>query len=145
MVRALAEGTQDARLFLHGGVIDAASGRHREAKRRLKKAERLRATLPPSETTELTHHDRERRRTEMKRLFHRTLTFAAAAGVLLLAPITLVRPVTWTRRSSRWTMPPTPPMYAFVQDENGRKSLVTALGVYPFEERHRAEQVQFRR
>ena len=25
-------------------------------------------------------------------------------------------------------------MYAFVQDENGRKSLVTALGVYPFEE-----------
>ena len=56
MVRALAEGTQDARLFLHAGVIDAASGRHREAKRWLKRAERLRATLLPSETAELTRH-----------------------------------------------------------------------------------------
>jgi tetratricopeptide (TPR) repeat protein len=56
MARALAEGTQDARLFLHAGVIDAASGRPREASRWLKRAERLRATLLPSETAELTRH-----------------------------------------------------------------------------------------
>jgi tetratricopeptide (TPR) repeat protein len=56
MVRALAEGTADARLFLHAGVIDAAAGRHREARQWLKKAERLRATLLPSESAELARH-----------------------------------------------------------------------------------------
>ena len=56
MVRALAEGTADARLFLHAGVIDAAAGRHREARQWLKKAERLRATLLPSEAAELARH-----------------------------------------------------------------------------------------
>jgi tetratricopeptide (TPR) repeat protein len=56
MVRALAEGTSDARLFLHAGVIDAAAGRHREARQWLKKAERLRATLLPSEAAELDRH-----------------------------------------------------------------------------------------
>jgi tetratricopeptide (TPR) repeat protein len=56
MVRALAEGTADARLFLHAGVIDAAAGRHREARQWLKRAERLRATLLPSEASVLARH-----------------------------------------------------------------------------------------
>jgi tetratricopeptide (TPR) repeat protein len=53
MARALSEGTQDARLFLHAGVIHAAAGRHREARGWLKKAEHLRAMLLPSESAEL--------------------------------------------------------------------------------------------
>jgi hypothetical protein len=56
MGRALAEGTEDARLFLHAGVIDAAAGRDRDGRRWLKKAERLQAMLLPSETTELKRH-----------------------------------------------------------------------------------------
>jgi tetratricopeptide (TPR) repeat protein len=56
MGRALAEGTADARLFLHAGVINAAAGRHREARQWLRKAERLRATLLPSEAAELARH-----------------------------------------------------------------------------------------
>jgi tetratricopeptide (TPR) repeat protein len=51
--RATAEGTQDARLFLHAGVIHLATGHIAEARRWLKKADRLRATLLPSEVTEL--------------------------------------------------------------------------------------------
>jgi tetratricopeptide (TPR) repeat protein len=51
--RATAEGTQDARLFLHAGVIHLATGHVAEAKRWLRKADRLRATLLPSEVTEL--------------------------------------------------------------------------------------------
>jgi hypothetical protein len=47
--RALAEGTEDGRLFLHAGAILAANGRPREARQWLNKAERLRATLLPSE------------------------------------------------------------------------------------------------
>ena len=60
MGRALAEGTRDARLFLHAGAIDAAAGRHHEARRWLKQAEQLRATLLPSEAAELTRHLTER-------------------------------------------------------------------------------------
>ena len=71
----------------------------------------------------------------MKKLFRRTLIFASAAGVLLFAP-------TAARASSHMDAPlitlddaaNTTDVYAFVQDENGRKSLVTSLGVYPFEE-----------
>jgi uncharacterized protein DUF4331 len=71
----------------------------------------------------------------MKRLFRRTLIFASAAGVLLVAP-------TAARASSHMDAPlitlddaaNTTDVYAFVQNEYGRKSLVTALGVYPFEE-----------
>jgi tetratricopeptide (TPR) repeat protein len=51
--RAVAEGTEDSRLFLHAGVIHAAAGRPREAKRWLRKAESLRAMLLPSESAEL--------------------------------------------------------------------------------------------
>jgi tetratricopeptide (TPR) repeat protein len=54
IARALAEGTNDARLFLHAGVIHAAAGRKREASRWLKKADVLRAMLLPSEAAELT-------------------------------------------------------------------------------------------
>ena len=53
ITRALGEGTHDARLFLHAGVIHAAAGREREARRLLKKAEALRAMLLPSEVAEL--------------------------------------------------------------------------------------------
>jgi tetratricopeptide (TPR) repeat protein len=54
--RATAEGTHDARLFLHAGVIHAAAGQPREARRWLKKANTLRAMLLPSESAELTRH-----------------------------------------------------------------------------------------
>jgi hypothetical protein len=71
----------------------------------------------------------------MKRLFHRTLPFVAAAGFLLATSNTALA-------SSHMDAPlitlddaaNTTDVYAFVQMENGRKSLVTALGVYPFEE-----------
>ena len=54
IVPALAEGTEDARLFLHAGVIHAAAGDKREASRWLHKAARLRSMLLPSEDTLLT-------------------------------------------------------------------------------------------
>lgn len=47
--RALAEGTEDGRLFLHAAVIAAADGRPRDAARWARKARRLRFTLLPSE------------------------------------------------------------------------------------------------
>jgi tetratricopeptide (TPR) repeat protein len=53
IARAVAEGTEDARLFLHAGAIYAASGRPREARRWLARAEHLKATLLPSESAEL--------------------------------------------------------------------------------------------
>lgn len=49
MQRALAEGTQDARLFLHAAVIAAAAGRPADAKQWAGKARRLQFTLLPSE------------------------------------------------------------------------------------------------
>ncbi len=52
--RAVAEGTEDARLFLHAGAIHAAAGERREARTWLQKADRLRAMLLPSESAELT-------------------------------------------------------------------------------------------
>ena len=54
IVPALGEGTEDARLFLHAGVIHAAAGHKREASRWLHKAARLRSMLLPSEDTLLT-------------------------------------------------------------------------------------------
>ncbi|HET9262596.1 MAG TPA: tetratricopeptide repeat protein [Vicinamibacterales bacterium] len=53
ITRAVAEGTEDARLFLHAGLINAAAGRGRDAKRWLNKAEHLRSMLLPSELEEL--------------------------------------------------------------------------------------------
>lgn len=49
MTRALAEGTEDARLFLHAAVIAAADGRRADAARYARKAHTLRFTLLPSE------------------------------------------------------------------------------------------------
>jgi tetratricopeptide (TPR) repeat protein len=49
MERALAEGTQDGRLFLHAAVIAAAAGRQADAARWAHKARMLRFTLFPSE------------------------------------------------------------------------------------------------
>jgi tetratricopeptide (TPR) repeat protein len=56
MTRALAEGTEDGRLFLHAGVIAAAADRRAEALKWLIKAEALRTMLLPSELDELTKH-----------------------------------------------------------------------------------------
>jgi hypothetical protein len=49
MTRALAEGTEDGRLFLHAAVIAAADGRRADAARYARKAHALRFTLLPSE------------------------------------------------------------------------------------------------
>lgn len=57
MTRALAENTRDARLFLHAGVIAAASGRRADARRWFARAEALHATLLPSEL-DLLHRTR---------------------------------------------------------------------------------------
>lgn len=58
MERALAEGTQDARIFLHAGVIAARLGRE-DAGERLARAQRLASLLLPSERAHLTRaaHD----------------------------------------------------------------------------------------
>ena len=49
MARALAEGTEDGRLFFHAAVIAAADGRPADAARWARQAHRLRFTLLPSE------------------------------------------------------------------------------------------------
>ncbi len=49
ITRALAEGTEDGRLFLHAAVIAAADGRAADAARYARKAHALRFTLLPSE------------------------------------------------------------------------------------------------
>jgi tetratricopeptide (TPR) repeat protein len=49
MTRALAAGTQDARLFLHAAAIASADGRPADAARWTRKARSLRFTLLPSE------------------------------------------------------------------------------------------------
>jgi tetratricopeptide (TPR) repeat protein len=56
MSRAVAEGTEDARLFLHAGSIAAAAGRRREARHWLAKAHLTRFTLLPSELDQLRAH-----------------------------------------------------------------------------------------
>ena len=53
--RALAEGTQDARLFYHAGMIAARAGRHAEARRFLSKSDEIRQMLLPSEREQLSH------------------------------------------------------------------------------------------
>jgi tetratricopeptide (TPR) repeat protein len=49
MARALAEGTEDGRLFVHAAAIAAADGRRADAARWAQKARKLRFTLLPSE------------------------------------------------------------------------------------------------
>jgi Domain of unknown function (DUF4331)/HupE / UreJ protein len=71
----------------------------------------------------------------MKRLLHETAPLVAAAGLLLAGAST-------ARASSHMDAPlitlddaaNTTDVYAFVRETDGVKSLVTALGVYPFEE-----------
>jgi len=53
MSRALAEGTADARLWLHATVIAAKAGRHDEASEWLEKAAALASLLLPSEVEQL--------------------------------------------------------------------------------------------
>jgi tetratricopeptide (TPR) repeat protein len=53
MQRALAEGTQDARLFFHAGTIALQAGQSAEAERWLRKARELSDLLLPSERNEL--------------------------------------------------------------------------------------------
>ena len=65
MTRALAEGTQDARLFLHAAAIAAADGRHADARRWARQAQALHFTLLPSE---LGSPNRNRGITPKKRL-----------------------------------------------------------------------------
>ena len=53
MERALAEGTQDARLFFHAGIIASQAGHSPDAERWLRKASELSHLLLPSERNEL--------------------------------------------------------------------------------------------
>jgi tetratricopeptide (TPR) repeat protein len=53
MRRALAEGTQDARLFFHAGIIASQAGQSADAERWLRKANELSHLLLPSERNEL--------------------------------------------------------------------------------------------
>ena len=53
MQRALAEGTQDARLFFHAGIIASQAGHSADAERWLRKASDLSHLLLPSERNEL--------------------------------------------------------------------------------------------
>jgi tetratricopeptide (TPR) repeat protein len=56
MERALSAHTNDARLFLHAGVIAASTGRHAEARHWLSQADKFRWTLLPSELEILRTH-----------------------------------------------------------------------------------------
>jgi tetratricopeptide (TPR) repeat protein len=56
MERALAEGTKDARLFYHAGVIAAAAGEKQKARQWLGKASEIRQMLLPSERQDLSQH-----------------------------------------------------------------------------------------
>jgi hypothetical protein len=53
MQRALAEGTEDARLFFHAAVIASQAGQAADAERWLRKASELSQLLLPSERKEL--------------------------------------------------------------------------------------------
>jgi len=53
MQRALAEGTEDARLFFHACVIASQSGHTADAERWLRKASELSPLLLPSERNQL--------------------------------------------------------------------------------------------
>jgi tetratricopeptide (TPR) repeat protein len=53
ITRAVSEGTQDGRLFLHAGVIYAEAGRVRASRQWLRKAGHLRSMLLPSEAERL--------------------------------------------------------------------------------------------
>lgn len=56
MERALSARTNDARLFLHAGIIAASTGRHVDARRWFANTEKLRFALLPSELDLLRHY-----------------------------------------------------------------------------------------
>ena len=56
MKKALAEGTQDARLFYHGGIISEEVGKLKEGKRWFTKTVSIRQMLLPSERDRLAKH-----------------------------------------------------------------------------------------
>jgi tetratricopeptide (TPR) repeat protein len=56
MARALAEGTEDARLFYHAGVIAVRANQKTEARRWLKRASAIKQMLLPSERDGLRKH-----------------------------------------------------------------------------------------
>jgi len=58
MQRAMAEGTQDARLFFHAGIIASQAGHSADAERWLRKASELSHLLLPSERNELQTAER---------------------------------------------------------------------------------------
>ena len=58
MVRALAEGTQDARLFYHAGFISAGLNQKEEARRWCRKAAGIQQMLLPSERDGLAAQQR---------------------------------------------------------------------------------------
>ena len=58
MQRALAEGTQDARLFFHAGIIASQAGHSADAESWLRKASKLSHLLLPSERNELQTAER---------------------------------------------------------------------------------------
>ena len=58
MQRALVEGTQDARLFFHAGIIGLQAGHSADAERWLRKASELSHLLLPSERNELQTAER---------------------------------------------------------------------------------------
>jgi tetratricopeptide (TPR) repeat protein len=70
--RALAEGTQDARLFLHAGLIAQAASDQEEAARWLTKASALRHVLLPSERKLLTAAQNEKPNLAALRTYGRT-------------------------------------------------------------------------
>ncbi|MEW6125466.1 MAG: tetratricopeptide repeat protein [Acidobacteriota bacterium] len=53
MRRAIAQGTKDARLFFHAGVISATLGEHRAARRWFHQAQKIKQMLLPSEQKRL--------------------------------------------------------------------------------------------
>ncbi len=58
MQRALAEGTEDARLFYHAGLIAEAVGANDEAHRWFEKADAQSHILLPSQRAELAKRER---------------------------------------------------------------------------------------
>jgi tetratricopeptide (TPR) repeat protein len=73
MKRALAEGTQDARLFYHAGVIASMRGERAEASRWLGKALATRQMLLPSERQDLTRQLADlKRQAHTRRVRHET-------------------------------------------------------------------------
>jgi len=78
MERALAEGTEDGRLFFHAAMITSQSGDNAEVRRWLDKANSLSHLLLPSERNELQNL--------AARCANQNLSFAAKAPTPFPAP-----------------------------------------------------------